>query len=426
MAGDTLSAPPPSGGPGARARRAGRAAPVILGATVVVVALNLRAGITAVGPLLGSIERTTGLPGALAGLLVALPLVAFGLCSPLAPTIARRAGIERTIFGALVLLVAGLLVRAVPGVGLLFVGTALLGTAVALANVLVPALIKREFPSRVGIATGLYAVSISAGGALGLGLAVPLVHLAGTGWRGGLALWAVPAAACGVVWLLQLRGTHRDISPVHISGRLWRDGLAWQVTSFMGLQALGFYATVAWVPSVLESHGMQAGTAGWLVSLAGFAALPAAFIAPLLGAAPRRRRVVVTVALVLDAAALVGLIVRPMSGSAVWMVVLGLAQGASVAVALNFIVVRAPDPARAAELSAMAQTVGYLLAAAGPLALGALHDVTGGWTVPLVVLVVALVPELLCGLGASRARVVGGSPVGPDPGDAGSRPAPPP
>lgn len=393
------------------ARRPGpaRAGSLVLAATVTVVALNLRPGITAVGPLLTSIERSTGLPGTLAGLLAALPLLAFGLCSPIAPAIARRAGIERTVFGALVLLVAGLLVRVVPGVGLLYAGTALLGVAIALANVLVPALIKREFSSRAGVATGLYAVALSAGGALGAGLAVPLARLAGTGWRGGLALWAVPAAVCLVVWLAQLRGVHRDISPVRISARLWRDGLAWQVTTFMGMQSLGFYATYAWVPSVLESHGMDAAAAGWLVSLAGFASLPAAFVAPLLGAAPRRRRAVVAVTLGLDATALVGLMVRPVGGAVAWMIVLGVAQGAAIAVALNFIVMRAPDAARAAELSAMAQTVGYLLASTGPLAVGALHDATGGWTVPLALLVLALVPELLCGIGASRALVVGRS-----------------
>ncbi|MGH8980179.1 MAG: MFS transporter, partial [Acidimicrobiales bacterium] len=250
------------------------------------VAVNLRPAITAVGPVLTGIERTTGLSAASAGLLTTLPVLAFGLCSPLAPAIARRYGIEATVAGSLVVLVAGLAVRAAPSVALLFLGTAAAGVAIAAGNVLVPAVIKRDFPLRARVATGTYSVALSAGAALAAGVSVPLTHSIGGGWRLGIAFWAAPAMVALVLWVAATSGSHHAISPMHAPARLWRDPLAWQVTVFMGLQSLGFYALVAWIPTIFQQHGVSASTAGWLLSLSGFASLPAAFAAPLLATGP--------------------------------------------------------------------------------------------------------------------------------------------
>ncbi|MGH9082916.1 MAG: MFS transporter, partial [Acidimicrobiales bacterium] len=234
------------------------------------------------------------------------------------------------------------------------------------------------------------------------------------GWREALALWAVPAAAGVALWTTRLAGSHRDIDAVHVSGRLWRDPLAWQVTAFMGLQSLGFYATLAWLPTIFEQHGVAPTPAGWLLSLAGIASLPAAFAAPVLGSSPARQRVVLVGVAGLNALALAGLLWRPVAGSAAWMVLLGLAQGAALSLALSFIVLRAPNAARAAELSGMAQSVGYLLAGLGPSAVGAVRQYTGGWVWPLALLAIFLFPELAAGLAASRPLVVGerGAPGG--------------
>lgn len=383
------------------------AVPVALMAAVGLVGLNLRPAITSVGPVLTDIERTTGLTATTAGLLTTLPVLAFGLCAPLAPVIARRYGIEATVAGSLVLLVAGLVTRVGPSVAFLFAGTAAAGVAIAASNVLVPALVKRDFPRRAGMVMGLYAVALSAGAALAAGVTVPLVRGVGEGWRGGLALWAVPASVALVVWLCTTAGSHHVITPVHASARLWRDPLAWQVTVFMGLQSFGYYTLVTWVPTIFQQHGVSAGTAGWLLSLAGFSSLPTAFLAPVLASTPARARLVVVGAMVADGVALGGLLWHPVAGAFAWMILLGLASGTAISLALSFIVARAPSPHRAAELSGMAQMVGYLLASLGPLVLGALRDATGGWTVPLAVMVVALVPELLSGLGAARPLVVG-------------------
>ncbi len=427
-----LPLPPPcKSGPGmddahtAAAHRRGHVArPVLLTVAVGVVALNLRPAITSVGPVLNGIEHATGLTAATAGLLTTLPVLAFGLCSPLAPLIARRYGIEATVAGSLVLLVAGLALRAVPSAGVLFVGTTAAGVAIAAGNVLVPALIKRDFALRARMVTGVYSVALSAGAALAAGVTVPLIRAFGQGWRGGLALWALPGAIALVLWMLATAGSRHVIAPAHVSTRLWRDRLAWHVTVFMGLQSLGYYALVAWLPTIFEQRGVSASTAGWLLSLSGLASLPTAFGAPLLASTPGRARLVVGATVVANAVALGGLLWHPVAGALAWMVLLGLAQGAAIALALHFIVARAPSSLRAAELSGMAQTVGYLLASVGPFLLGALRDATRSWTLALVVLLVALVPELTSGLGAGRSghvgersspRWPGGSPPAADP-----------
>lgn len=372
------------------------------------IAFNLRPALAAVGPVLVDVQRSTGLSSAAAGLLTTIPVLAFGLCAPVAPALGRRFGIEATLVGVLVLLVAGIAVRSVPALLPLFAGTVLLGTGIAVGNVLVPALIKRDFQGRTRVVTGVYSVALSGGAAVAAGVTVPLDHAVGASWRGALGLWAVPAAVCLLVWTARMRDAHHDIGPVHVSARLWRDPVAWQVTIFMGLQSLGFYALLSWIPAIFVQHGVHATAAGWLLSLSGFASLPTAFAAPVLASTPRRQRWAIVVLVALDLAGLLGMLWRPVAGAPVWMVLIGVAQGGAISLALSFIVLRAPSSERAAELSAMAQSVGYLLAALGPVAMGLLRDATGNWQVPLAVMAAVLLPELVSGLGAARPATVGG------------------
>jgi MFS transporter, CP family, cyanate transporter len=378
-----------------------------LAIAVALVAANLRPAITAVAPLLTRIRDSTGLSSAGAGLLTTIPLLAFCAFSLVAPILGRRIGMEATVVGALVLLVVGIVLRSAPTLATLLTGTAVLGVAISLGNVLVPAIVKRDFPGREGAATGLYAVALNGGAALGVGISVPLVDAVGGSWRDGLALWAAPAVLCLVLWLRLARDTHHDIALVHVGGRYWREPLAWQVTLFTGIQSLGYYSTVAWLPTDFEQHGIHAATAGWLLSLAGFCQMPTAFAVPAFAHSARRQRIAVAVTVALNAAALVGVLLRPAAGAAAWMVLLGLAQGAAFGLALNIILARSATVESAVQLSAMAWTVGYLLASAGPATLGALHDATSGWTVPVLALVVVLAPQLACGLAASRPLVIG-------------------
>lgn len=188
------------------------------------------------------------------------------------------------------------------------------------------------------------------------------------------------------------------------AGGLWRNPVAWLVTGFMGLQSLGFYATIAFLPTILTGAGISQSVAGWLLSLANLLGIAGAFGMPVLAARGVRPGLLATAAAVLTAGGLVGLMLAPASGAYLWIVLLGFGQSSAFSLALLFIVPRAPDGRHAAQLSSMAQCCGYLVAAAGPLALGYVHQVTDGWAVPLVILLILLVPQTVTGLGSARNR----------------------
>ncbi len=238
---------------------------------MVLVALNLRPAAASVGPLIPRIQQDAGISSAGAGALVTLPVLCFGALAPLAPVLARRLGARASIAGALVVLLTGLLVRLVPGTAFLFLGTALAGAAIAVGNVLMPVLVRRNFAHRTGSITGMYTTALIGFAALAAGLSVPLADALGGGWRPGLAIWALPAAVALVAWAPQLRRLRPDSSPLADPPagalRLLKDRLAWQVTLFFALQSASFYATLSWLPSIFHSHGASQAQAGLLLSV---------------------------------------------------------------------------------------------------------------------------------------------------------------
>jgi MFS transporter, CP family, cyanate transporter len=384
---------------------------LILG--IVLLAANLRPALTSVAPLIGQIRADTGMSNGVAGLLTTLPLLAFGLLSPVAPRVARRFGMERVLLASLFVLVAGILLRWAGAVAVLFLGTVVLGAAIAVANVLLPSLVKREFPERAGLMTSVYSTSLGISAAFAAGVSVPLAQLAGIGWRGALAVWAVPAFLAGVAWLPQLgRSDHpADPSPRSSPGvrDLWRSPLAWQVTLFMGLQSLVYYVTLTWLPEILQEEGMGVARAGWMLGLSQAVAIVTMFLAPMIAGWRSSQRGVVVVAVGTSGVGVLGLLVAGSTASTLWVVLLGLGQGASFSLALTFFALRSPDPGHAAALSGMAQSVGYLLAAGGPSLFGVLRDVTGAWKVPLALLLTVTVFLLIAGIGAARDAHVGTS-----------------
>lgn len=394
-------------GSGAGLQPVSRWAVLWLATGIVLVAANLRPAVVAVSPILEQIRSVEGLSATAAGVLTALPVLCFGALAPAAPRLALRFGMERTLLLALLVLVAGVGVRWLPGLVSLYVGTVLVGGAIAVGNVLLPALIKRDFADRPGLMTGLYTMAICGGGALGAGLTVPVARAAGLDWRAALGFWGLFAVLAVAVWIPQAAGAqHRPPSTTRRPSGLLRDRVAWQVTAFMGLQSLSFYATAAWLPAVFVARGTDPAVAGWLLALAGGSSILTALVTPVLVA--RLQRQVGATLLITGtlAAGLLGIWLLP-GTEWLWMVVLGLGQGAALGVALTLIVLRAPDGARAAQLSGMAQSIGYCLAAFGPFLLGALHDLTGGWTVPLLALLLLLIPQAMAGAGAGRDRYVG-------------------
>jgi MFS transporter, CP family, cyanate transporter len=382
----------------------------LLAIGMVLLAANLRPAAAAVGPVLGRIKADTGLSATGAGVLTTLPVLCFGALAPLTAVLAKRLGERTTAAVALLVLLIGTLVRLVPGRGFLFFGTAVAGTAIAVGNVLLPVLVRGNFPERVGLLTGMYTTALIGSAALAAGVTVPVADAFGGGWRPGLAIWAVPAALALVLWAPQLvrrRPARADPgAPVTNVRSLLRDPVAWAVTLFFALQSAGFYATLAWLPSVFHSHGLSTSYAGFLLSLSLIVGLVPALTVPSLAARASHQRLFVLVFAALIAAGWLGVLLAPTTVPYVWVVMLGIGQNAMFPLALTLLVLRGGPVASTAALSTMVQTVGYLLAAAGPLVIGVVHDISGSWTPALIVLLALLVPQTIIGLEAARNRTV--------------------
>jgi CP family cyanate transporter-like MFS transporter len=382
---------------------------VLLAAGMVLLAANLRPAAAGIGPLIGRIRTDTGLSSTGANLLVTLPVLCFGALAPLAPALARRLGAQAAVAGALIVLLAGLLVRLLPGLGFLFAGTFLAGSAIAVGNVLLPVLVRSNFAHRIGLITGMYTTALIGFAALAAGVSVPVANAFGGGWRPGLAVWAVPAVIALAVWAPQLarRNPPTTAAPGHqVSGArsLLRDPVAWAVTLFFGLQSAGFYATLSWLPSVFHSHGASTSKAGLLLSVALFMGLLPALTVPALATRSGDQRWLVVVFVAIVAAGWLGLIFTPMSVPYLWAALLGVGQNALFPLALTMIVLR--GGASTAGLSTLVQSVGYLIAGLAPFAIGAIHALADSWTPPLIVLLALLVPQLVMGLAAARDRRV--------------------
>ncbi|WP_205718132.1 CynX/NimT family MFS transporter [Actinomadura soli] len=379
---------------------------------LVLLTINLRAAITGIAPVLGDLRDVFGLSGAEVGVLTTLPVLCLGVFASVAPMVARLLGTEIAIAGSLIMITLGILLRVIESPVSLFVGTVLAGAGIAMGNVLMPAVIKRAFPTRVGSLTGLAMMLMAASGAVAAGLAVPLDEAGG--WRLALAVWAVPSVIALLVWgPLAVRGRRAPATSsgpsgpsassarTSASGSLLRSPVAWYVAVFMGLASLMFYVLMSWLPEIMRDAGYAPAAAGMMVSVMMIAGIPLGFLVPVFAARLRDQRPLVAAVAITMVTGLGGLMLAPSAGW-VWVLVLGLGTGSAFPLAYTLLNLRAPSPSIAAGLSGMAQTGGYLLAGFGPLAVGVLHDATGGWNVPLVLLLVLVVPEVLFGLLAAR------------------------
>ena len=387
-----------------------RAASALLVAAIVAVALNQRPAVVAVAPVLGELRADTGLSSTLAGLLTTLPVLCFGAFAPAAPRLARRIGLETAVALSLLLLAAGIALRLLSPVSLLFAGGLLAGAAIAFANVLMPAYVKREF-SRPGLVMGFYSASLNIGAAAGAALTVPLAEALGLDWRAALGLWLALALAALALWL-PVAGTgraHRTSDPLPDDAGSWsllRQPLARQVTAYLGLQSVQFYTVAAWLPTLLADSDVPVREGGLMLGFANVVGAAGALLAPAQAGRMRTQRPLILAVAVSYTVGLGGLLIAPGTGTLLWVAAFGLAQGGGFALALTLIVLRSPTPLVAARLGGVAQCLGYLLAALGPLVVGALHDLTDGWTWPVVLLLAALVPMTWFGWGAARDAVL--------------------
>lgn len=378
----------------------------LLIAGIALVAFNLRPAIASVGPLVADIRAETGLSNAALGFITTLPLLAFGFLSFLAFGVGRRIGMDRAVGLAVVLLGAGTLLRGATPIAALYAGTALLGVGVALGNVLLPALVKRYFPHRSGLITSLYSSMMGLGATAAAGLSVPIAMR--IGWRGALAVWVVPAVIALVVWLPQMKGAPEAHARASGGGLavLGRSQLAWQVALFLGLQSLTFYVLIAWLPDLLQSRGVSEAAAGALLALAQATGMSGSMLVPMWAGALRDQRTIIWVLAVLEALGLAGLAFTGVDIVWLWVSIVGFVLGGTFGLALLLLVLRSHDAQTTGQLSGMAQSVGYLVAATGPPIFGWLHDITNGWHVPLGFLLLVLLAKLAAGLPTGRPGVV--------------------
>jgi CP family cyanate transporter-like MFS transporter len=393
---------------------------------VLLVAGNLRAAITTVGPVLSGIRDDLGLSSSAASFLVSLPLFTFAVVSPLVPRLIRGAGLERTLAVSLVILAAGLVLRSMSPAVLLWVGTVGIGIGIGVLNVVLPAWVKRDFPTKIGQVTGAYAAVQSGFAAVAAGIAVPVAGLTALGWRLPTGMWA-GLALIAVGALVPLLGRRPDAAggsdarpvtqpvgdiapspaaPVTPTGRpLWRSAVTWQVAAFMGLQSTNFYILVTWLSTIETDAGVGETAAGIHQFLLNAVSIVSNLVCSALIARLRDQRILGAVIPLILLCATLGVLCAPRL-SVVWAVLAGAGGGASIVLALSLFGLRTRHHTTAASLSGLAQAVGYLFAAVGPVAFGALHDATGSWTPALIVLVVVDVLMLWSGYLAGRDRTV--------------------
>jgi MFS transporter, CP family, cyanate transporter len=390
--------------PGRRTRHA--VAPSLL-IGIVLVAANLRTPLTGVGALLPTIQHGSGLSEGWSGLLNTLPLLTFAATSPLVARASHRFGTSRLLAAALAALIAGTVVRSLPSVACLFAGTVVLSAAIAFGNVVLPALIRHTVaPQRIHAVSALYVTVMGLTAAVSSGISLPLAHVLPGSWRASLAWGVVFTVVALVVWLPRIRDDkHSAASGATRSPIPWKSRLAWQVTFFMGLQSLGFYTSVAWLPSILARHGLSGTAAGWVLFYYQLVALLASSLLPLLTRGRADQRWTALGASLVVAAGFALLALSPSAYLAAC-TLLGLGGGTTLVLALTFQSQRAGSAGDAAALAGMAQSIGYLVAATGPLLLGILHHGDQGWTLPLSLLVVLSVLMAGTGYGAGRDRQV--------------------
>ena len=379
---------------------------ILLCIGILLIALNLRLPFTGIAPVLSWIKSEFDLSTTAIGFLTSLPLIAFAVFSPISASIANKFGIERTLFSALIIIALGILIRSGQYSWMLYAGTLLIGIGISFGNVLLPSLIKRSFSKSAASLTGAYSITMGLGGAIASTIVIPLTQL--WGWHIALSIFVIAPLIAGIFWIPQLKN-HESLKvsthEPHSSSGIWKSPLAWQVTLFMGFNAMPFYIAVGWLPTILMSKGLSATEAG---SLHGVLQLATAIPGLILAASLRRmkdQRLAAVLVSLFSAISFIGLAYAP-KFALIWSMLLGFGCGASMMLGLTFVVLRTKSTKDAAVLSGMAQCIGYLLAAVGPLLLGKLFDVFGDWSIPLLVTSFIAVIGAYTGMLAGRNKYI--------------------
>ncbi|MBX9393554.1 CynX/NimT family MFS transporter [Streptomyces sp. TRM72054] len=393
---------------------------------IVLSALNLRPAITSLGALLEEVRDGLGMSGSVAGLLTSVPPLCFAVFGVMAPRLARRFGSGAVVCAGMAAITAGLLIRPYTGGTAGFLAASALALmGIAVSNVLMPVIVKRWFPDRVGSMTGLYSMALALGTSLAAAVTVPMTGALGGSWQSGLAVWAALAAAAVLPWLpfVRDRGGVRDEGPASAAQtpgrephareeaasapalRITRSRTAWALAVFFGLQATAAYITMGWMAQIFRDAGVPAGTAGLLLAVTMVMGVPLAFVIPRLATRLPQQGPIALALGVCGLAGYAGLYFAPAGGAWAWAVLLGVSNCA-FPLALTMVGMRARTGVGVAQLSAFAQSTGYLISIPGPLLVGVLYQHSGGWGVPLALMAALMVPQMAVGLLAGRNRTV--------------------
>ncbi|MGN4126964.1 CynX/NimT family MFS transporter [Lysinibacillus sphaericus] len=374
---------------------------------VIFIASTLRMPLTVVGPIISFIRESLGISNVLAGFLTTIPLLAFAIVSPFAPVVARKLGIELTLFLSTILLACGIVTRSFGTTTLLVLGTVLIGVAISFGNVLIPGLLKLKFPYHVGLLMAFFTVSMNLSAGVGAGISYPVAH-SSFGWQGALGVALILVVLTILVWIPQLQANKLEPTVASMKTRipLWKSPVAWAVTGAMGLQSLIFYTTAAWIPEIYIAQGLAADRAGWMFSTMQFSQIPMALVIPIIASKMKSQRPLVVIFTVFYLIGFTGLVMEWTSFAVLWMMLIGLAGGASFALAMMFFTLRTRTAYEAADLSGFAQSIGYLLAAVGPILFGYLHDLLGGWNITGWLFVVVATLLFFCSMRASKDEYV--------------------
>ncbi|WP_017524594.1 CynX/NimT family MFS transporter [Pusillimonas noertemannii] len=375
-------------------------------AALVLVSVNLRPMLTGLGPVLDSIRDSLSLSGAVIGMLITLPVLCFGAFAPFVPRLLRFTSPERLVLIALGVLILGIGLRSLFGTTGLFLGTFVGGASISVIMVILPSIIKQQFPVQAGMMMGLYSTALCVGAAIAAGAAVPLESVLG-GWRWSLAFWLFPVAAAMVVWVGHIPPAHRRAAGKHAQlPKLRGNKLAWQVTLLMGFQSSITYCVFGWLAVILIDRGLPPLTAGFVLSLTLAVQLISSPAAPWLATRGKDQRFTLLCLLGFTFTGLMMTFYAPISWVWVAGATMGLGLGGVFSIALALLVLRSPNAQVAAALSGMAQGVGYIIAATAPLLMGLLHEYTGSWDAVAVLFVVLVLISAYFALGAGRARYI--------------------
>ena len=382
---------------------------ILLG--ILFISFNLRAPITAVGSVVAMIKSDYHLTNAVAGFITTLPLIAFAIVSPFVSRISSRYGQSRTMMVGLLFILLGEFVRSYTGAVGLFIGTAIIGVGIAIGNVLIPAIIKKNFSDRVGMVTSIYTSGMCIYAAVGAGISVPLAKGMNLGWKNSLASWFILTILTILIWFPQTRKTEERADVItngrKTSSSIWKSPLAWWVTLFMGIQSLLFYSQVAWLPTIVTSKGMTTGFAGNMALLFQLMAIPATLLIPTISDRFKDQKGLVLATCIIYAC---GMTLFLLSSTEVMIIIavvlLAIGMGGSISLSIAFISMRSPDSRRASELSGMSQSAGYLLAAVGPIMAGGIFDATGSWNLPIILFIALIALLAFTGLLAGSNRTV--------------------